>query len=291
MHNREVPLRTGLIGCAIQSSRSPAIHMAEARSLGMNLVYTPHDLDLIEGGVAALPQVLAQVRAEGYLGVNVTHPFKQAILPLLDGCSDDAKRLGACNTVCFAGGHAIGHNTDWIGFLESFKRGLPGAGLDRVVQLGAGGAGSATTYALLKLGARRIAVHARRPEQAQAFARRFNDLAGEERVVAVTALELEIARAQGVINCTPVGMHKYPGSPLPDGLLHPGLWVADLVYVPLRTAFLRAATARGCRTLEGGGMVIFQAAEGFRIFTGAIPDTARMLRQFEFAIAAERAAS
>lgn len=290
MHDPKSQLRTGLIGSSILASRSPAIHMAEARALGLDLIYDLHDLDLMEGGVAALPQLLARLRAEGYLGVNITHPVKQAILPLLDGYSEDAGKLGACNTVAFAKDRAIGHNTDWIGFLESFRRGLPDAGLERVVQLGAGGAGSAVTYALLKMGAKRITVYAPTFAHTQIFADRFNDLAGDERVVAVPALDHAVADAQGIVNCSPVGMHKYPGSPLPEKLLRPDLWIADLVYVPLRTALLRAAASVGCRTLEGGGMVVFQAAEAFRIFTGIAPDTARMLKQFELAIEAERAA-
>lgn len=290
MGNPEKLLRTGLIGAGIQASRSPAIHMTEARMLGLNLVYDLFDLDMIEGGVAALPEVLARVRADGHLGVNVTHPVKQAILPLLDGYSEEAAALGACNTVAFAAGRAIGHNTDWIGFGEGFRRSLPDAGLERVVQLGAGGAGSAVTYALLKMGAGRIAVHARKHERAQAFARRFNALSGSERVVAIPSLEAEMAATQGLINCTPVGMHKYPGSPIPETLLRSDLWVADLVYVPLRTMLLRQAAAKGCRTMEGAGMVVFQAAEAFRIFTGVTPDAQRMLRQFDLAAQSERSA-
>jgi shikimate dehydrogenase len=283
-------LRTGLIGAGIQASRSPVMHMREARALGLNLVYDLFDLDRIDGGVAALPKILDHVRERAYLGVNITHPVKQSVLDFLDDCSDDARALGACNTVVFKDGRSKGYNTDWIGFAESFRRGLPGASLDAVVQLGAGGAGSAVTYALLKLGARRVAVHDVDPVRAGNFVERFNSLAERELVFAARALDREIADATGVINCTPVGMEKHPGTSLPAPLLRPDVWVADIVYVPLHTQLLQLAEAAGCRTLAGGGMAVFQAAEAFRLFTGAAVDAERMLRQFQQDVTAEKGA-
>jgi shikimate dehydrogenase len=282
-------LRAGLIGAGIQASRSPFMHMTEARDLGLDLSYELFDLDKYESGAAALPQVLAEVRARGFLGVNITYPVKQSVLPLLDSYSDDVSALGACNTVVFQDGKATGHNTDWLGFAENFRLGLPGAALDTVVQLGAGGAGSAVTYALLKMGAGRIIVHEIDAARAEASVRRFNDLAGAERIFLSRDLPGETAAASGVVNCTPVGMAKLPGSPLPENLLRPDLWVADIVYFPLRTELLRQAAARGCRILEGGGMAVFQAAEALRLFTGRTPATERMLRKFQHAARAERA--
>lgn len=283
-------LRTGLIGAGIQASRSPVMHVREARALGLDLVYDLFDLDRIDGGIAALAPILAQVREQGYLGVNITHPVKQAILGLLDDCSGDVRALGACNTVVFRDGRSMGHNTDWIGFAENFRRGLPGASLDTVVQLGAGGAGSAVTYALLQLGARPILVHDLDSLRVAAFAERFNNLAGRELVFAARALERDVAGAAGIVNCTPVGMEKHPGTPLPAQWLRSDLWMADIVYVPLRTQLLLQAEAMGCRTLAGGGMAVFQAAEAFRLFTGVAADAERMLRQFQHDVTAERGA-
>jgi shikimate dehydrogenase len=283
-------LHTGLIGAGIQASRSPSIHMTEAAALGLDLVYDLFDLDRIEGGAAALPRVLGQARDQGYLGVNITYPVKQTVMPLLDSYSEDVTALGACNTVVFRDGKSTGHNTDWIGFAENFRRGLPGASLRHVVQLGAGGAGSAITYALLKLGAERITVHEIEPERAEAFAQRFNELAGATRVFVSQALDRDIEAADGVINCTPVGMKKLPGTPLPAALLRPDLWVADIVYVPLNTELLRLARAKGCRTLAGGGMAVIQAGEALRLFTDKAPDFDRMLAQFERDAEAEQKA-
>jgi shikimate dehydrogenase len=274
-------LRAGLIGAGIGASRSPFMHMTEARALGLDLSYELLDLDRIAGGIDSLPRILGEVRERNYLGVNITHPVKQAVLPLLDALSDDVRALGACNTVVFRDGRSIGHNTDWFGFAENFRRGLPGASLGRVVQLGAGGAGSAVTFALIKMGARRIAIHELDPERAAAAVARFAAVAGEAELVVCRDLDEEIAGADGVVNCTPIGMAKHPGLPLPGSLLRPELWVADIVYVPLVTALLRTARARGCRTLGGGGMAVFQAAEALGLFTGKMPDAERMLTAFE----------
>ena len=284
-------LRAGLIGAGIQGSRSPAIQMTEARALGLDLAYHLFDLDRIPGGEEMLPSLLARLRSMGYCGVNITYPIKQSVIKLLDSCSDDVKSLGACNTVVFQDNRSIGHNTDWKGFSDSFVRGLPGASLDTVLQLGAGGAGSAVSYALLRLGAKRILVHDIDRGRADAFVDRFNKLAGAERLFSGGMLEHRASEARGVVNCTPMGMTRLPGSPLPAAFLRPELWVADIVYFPLRTELLRLAAAKGCRTLAGGGMVVFQAAEALRLFSGKMPDTQRMLAQFEHDTQVERMAN
>jgi shikimate dehydrogenase len=261
--------------------------MAEARALGFELVYELLDLNE-RGGPQALPQILHEVRQRKFLGVNITYPVKQAVLDLLDDASRGVTELGACNSVAFKSGHAEGHNTDWLGFSESFHRFLPGANLGRVAVLGAGGGAAACVYALLKMGAGRIHVCARGPARAKAMAARFNALMGEDKVVVASSLEEAMDRVQGVVNATPLGMAGHPGSPLPAALLDPRLWVSDLVYVPLRTELLQAAEARGCRIMEGGAMAVFQAAEAFRLFTGQTPDRDRMLRRFEADVRAER---
>jgi shikimate dehydrogenase len=89
-----------------------------------------------------------------------------------------------------------------------------------------------------------------------------------------------VATADGIVNATPIGMANYPGTPVPAKLLRSGLWVADIVYFPLETELLRDARARGCRTMSGGGMAVFQAADAFRLFTGQEPDCERMLKHF-----------
>jgi shikimate dehydrogenase len=263
----------GLIGAGIQQSRSPALHEREAREQGLELSYELLDLDALGGGVEALPDLLADAKQRGFHGLNVTYPCKQAIIPLLSELSADARTLNAVNTVVIRRDRAVGHNTDWSGFAEGFRRGLPDVKLDHVVQLGAGGAGAAVAHAARKLGARELTIFDLDPERSAELAAKMGAKAGSDLASAMSV-------ADGLIHCTPTGMAKHPGLPLDTGLLRPEQWVAEIVYFPLETELLRAARAKGCRTLDGGGMVVFQAAAAFRLFTGREPDAERMLRHF-----------
>src|SRR3989442_4205034 len=148
----------GLIGAGIQASRSPALHEREADEQGLRYLYKLIDLDQLGVGVEALPELLTAAKYLGFAGLNITYPCKQAIIPLLDGLSEDARALNAVNTVVIRDGRMTGHNTDWSGFAEGFRRGLPDAKRDRVVLLGAGGAGAAVAHAALTLGVRELTI-------------------------------------------------------------------------------------------------------------------------------------
>jgi shikimate dehydrogenase len=273
--------RVGLIGRGIQGSRSPAMHIGESLAQGLNLTYELLDLDQRRLGDEALPQLLTEAETRGFAGLNITYPCKQAVIPLLHELSEEAQAVGAVNTVQFREGRRIGYNTDASGFEESFRRGMPHAPLSSVVQIGAGGAGAATAFALLRLGTRRLTLVDVVLERAHALAagleRRFRNC----EVRAGSDLAQALAAADGVLNTTPLGMTQHPGSAVPAELLRPSLWVADIVYVPIETQLLRNARAAGCRTLDGGGMAVFQAARAFEIFTERAADSERMRRQFE----------
>ncbi|CAA9236760.1 MAG: Quinate/shikimate 5-dehydrogenase I delta [uncultured Acetobacteraceae bacterium] len=284
-------LLAGLIGTGIGASLTPALHEREGAEQGLRHVYRLLDLESLRLGVEALPELLTAAERTGFAGVNVTHPCKQAVIPLLHGLSDDARALGAVNTVVLRDGRRTGHNTDLSGFAEGFKRGLPDAKRDRVVQVGAGGAGSAVAHALLAIGAGRLHVFDTDPSRAEALAIALRARFGEGRAAAGADLPGAMAEADGVVNCTPVGMAKYPGLPLPAALLRPAQWVAEIVYFPLETELLRTARALGCATLDGGGMAVFQAVGAFRLFTGLEPDAGRMLRHFGEMVAARGAAT
>jgi len=256
------------------------MHEREADANGLRYVYRLIDLEKLGVGVEALPELLTAAERMGFAGVNVTHPCKQLVIPLLHELSDVARALGAVNTVLLSGGGRIGHNTDWWGFAESFRRGLPEVKRERVVQLGAGGAGAAVAHAALTLGVAQLMIvdtdRARAERAAAGLAERF----GRGRAATASDVGAAVSEADGLINATPVGMANYPGLPLPIELLRPDLWVADIVYFPLETQLLRQARMLGCRTLDGGGMAVFQAAEAFRLFTGVKPNAERMHRHF-----------
>lgn len=273
-------LRTGLIGRSIRASRSPWLHEQEARAQGLELSYEL--FDFTERGLddAELGPFLRQLAAEGYSGVNVTFPFKQAVIALLDELAECARAVGAVNTVAMRQGRLIGYNTDKTGFQESLVEGLPGADLNSVLQLGAGGAGAAVANAMLSLGTARLVISDVDPAKAESLAERLCREYGEGRAVNCSPEELDTATVAGIVNTTPMGMAAHPQPAIDPALIASGHWVADIVYFPLETELLRIAREKGCRTLNGSGMVIGQAARAFEILTGVAADKSRMADSF-----------
>lgn len=271
-----------MIGAHLGPSLSPPLHEREAEELGLSCVYERIDIDALGLAPEQVSELLRVTRRLGFRGVNVTHPCKQLVVEHLTGLSSDAATIGAVNTVVFEDSGAVGHNTDCSGFRESFARGLPDVATDRVVLLGAGGAGAAVGHAALSLGTERLVVIDARSEQAEQLAALFERCHGPGRAVAGSTerLESELARADGLIHATPTGMAPSPGTPFPPEMLDEDLWVAEVVYRPLETDLLRQARERGCRTLDGGGMAVNQAARSFALFTGVEPDRERMERHF-----------
>ena len=274
------PYRVGLIGAGIQASRTPSMHEHEAAEQGLHCEYRLIDLEKLHLGAEALPDLLREAESKGLAGLNITYPCKQSVLELLHELSDDARAIGAVNTVVLSNGLRVGHNTDWWGFAESFRRELPEAQKDSVVQLGAGGAGAAVAHAMLTLGARQLAIFDLNGLRAENLVAELCARFGAGRAVAGTDLGAAMVTADGLVHATPTGMVKHPGLPLPAELLRPALWVAEVVYFPLETELLRVARGLGCRTMNGSGMAVFQAVEAFRLFTGITPDAERMQRHF-----------
>jgi len=271
----------GLVGSGISASLTPAMQESEGGACGLSLSYRIIDAGRLGLGADDLPELLSWAERLGFDGLNVTHPFKQAVVPLLDELSEDAADLGAVNTVVFRDGRRLGRNTDWSGYSRAFRHALPDAVGDRVVLVGAGGAGVAVGYGLLHQGAEHVAVvdtdRQRADECVVRLAKRF----GDDRVTVATSLATALDDAQGLVNATPVGMHGHPGSPVPVDLLRGDLWVSDVVYFPLETELVSVARARGCQVLTGGGMAVEQAVGAFTYFTGRTPDAERMRRHFE----------
>lgn len=257
------------------------MHEREGEALGLRYVYRRIDLDELKLDATALPTLLNAAQQLGFNGLNITYPCKQAVIPLLDELAESARDIGAVNTVVLENGRKFGHNTDCLGFAEGFRRRLGDVARDRVVQLGAGGAGAAVAHALLSEGIGLLEIHDLDPERAARLVARLTRHFGAGRAKMLDALPSTLASADGLVNTTPVGMLKMPGMPLPRRLLRADLWVAEIIYFPLQTELLRQARALGCRTLDGGMMAVFQAVKSFELFTGFKPDADRMLAHFK----------
>ncbi len=289
MNDRKVLV--GLIGANIMKSLSPALHADAFVAAGIDGYYHLMDVDRLKG--RTLPQLLDAAKAAGFAGTNVTFPFKQDVLALLDDVDREAAQIGAVNTVTIAeDGRTTGYNTDRRGFRRSFEEGLGRASAEAatVVLVGAGGAGHAVAFALMDLGVATLVLFDQDVSRARALMADLGAHYGPSRCRLAAGLEREIAAADGVVNATPVGMHGFPGNPVPVSALHARHWAADVIYTPIETAFIKAAAAKGARVLTGGGMCVHQAAEAFRLFVGLEPDITRMHRTFARALAARDAA-
>ena len=279
-NNKNQRVLLGLIGAGIQRSLTPAMHEVEAAANGLRCLYQIIDLDKLELSADALPALLSAAEMMGFGGLNITYPCKQKIMPLLDSLCDDAKAIGAVNTVVFKDGQRIGYNTDWWGFAEAFKRNLPDANLQNVVQLGAGGAGAATAHAALVMGTGTLHIADSDADKANALAAALCQRFGAGRAFAAADLGGAMAIADGLIHATPTGMAKHPGMPLPAEMLRAHQWVSEIVDFPLQTELLQTAQRIGCRTSTGGGMAVFQAVKAFELFTGLQPNAERMSKHF-----------
>jgi shikimate dehydrogenase len=277
---------TGLIGRDIQASLSPMLHESEADAQGLRLVYRLFDLAADGMTGSDLPRLLDALALAGFAGVNVTHPYKQAVIAHLDDLSPQAARIGSVNTVVFQDGRRTGHNTDVQGFAENLRAGLPsGSRLQRVVQMGSGGAGAATAHALMDMGVEQLVLFDPHADRAHALCASLRELYGAQSATVGADLGAALAQADGVVNATPLGMEGYAGSAVPRELLDPRFWVTDIVYFPLETQLLREAAQAGCVTLDGSGMTVHQAAGAFTHFTGRPADPQRMQASFRAALA------
>ena len=270
----------GLIGAGIRRSLAPALHEEEARHHGLRLHYQLIDLDSAGAGVEALPGLIAAARIMGFAGLNITFPCKQSVIPLLDALSDEARAIGAVNTVVREGERLVGYNTDASGWSWGFRRALPQADLSRVALLGAGGAGSAVGYAALELGAGELAIFDVDSSRAIMLAAALQANFTDRRVVPAQDPKAALRSASGLIHATPVGMASDAAMPLDETLLRPAMWVSEIVHVPLETPLLKAARRIGCATVDGGHMNVGQAIGAFRLFTGREADPARMEAHF-----------
>jgi shikimate dehydrogenase len=271
-------------------SLSPALFADTFAATGLDGFYHLMDIDRLPGRELAV--LLAAIKTAGFAGANITHPFKHAVMALIDTVDPQAAEVGAVNTVAIApDGRTTGYNFDRPGWRDSFAEtfGRDAAAGATVVLVGAGGAGHAVAFALMDLGVGELVIHDRDSVRAQALADRLVRYCGASRCRVGVDLAREIAAADGVVNATQTGMRGFPGNPVPIAALEASHWCADVIYTPIETEFLQAAAAKGARVLHGGGMCVHTGLAAFRLFTGIEPGIARMHRAFAAALVARDA--
>jgi shikimate dehydrogenase len=282
----------GLVGRGIQMSLSPSLHETEARALGLDYKYLKLDVDNLRAA-SSLGDVLTAARTLGFTGLNITHPFKQAVIDCLDEVSDEASEIGAVNTVVFDASHTTGYNTDSYGYQQLALGSLVGHRTDRVVQFGAGGAGSAVAYGHLDGFPGRLDLVDIDTDRARVLAEKLARRFGGDRIgwAPTSDIAALVAEADGFVNATPMGMAAHPGSPIPAGIITAHHWVIDIVYMPLRTQLMIDAEVAGAHVVGGHAMTAYQAAKAFELFTGQRPDIQRMLAQIQREVAGRLASA
>lgn len=256
------------------------MHERAAEALGAHCHYQL--IEVAGAGREELRLLLDGVRRLGFAGVNVTFPYKEAVISLLDDLSPGARAIGAVNTVVVRDGRLIGHNTDTTGFARAITELVRDPEQSRVAVIGAGGVGKAIGFALAETGVREIRIFDTDSAKARQLAAQ---LAGKSGAKVVDSVEDALRDATGVVNGSPVGMLPNRGMPVPEALLHKEMWVADAVYTPLWTPLLNAAKARGAEVMTGRELAIYQAADAFELFTGLKPSAIEMGNAFDAVMA------
>jgi shikimate dehydrogenase len=275
----------GLIGYGLKHSISPQFQQAAFDYLGLDIRY-----EVWETNKDELTKMVEGMRDAAKLGANVTIPHKEAMLPLLDNVDNDARRIGAVNTIVNRGGKLIGYNTDASGFMRALRDdGAFSPRNKRVVLLGAGGAARAVGFALVDAGVRSLIILNRSVERGRALA--WDLKVSDTEVVALSWKDGNTLTALGecdlLVNCTSVGMKDGSGegkSPLGIGLIPKRALVYDVVYNPLETPLLAAARKAGARTLGGLPMLVYQGAASFELWTGKSAPIDIMMRMAKRAL-------
>lgn len=271
----------GLIGFPIAHSATPATQEAAARAAGLEAHY--HLIEVAGARREDLGVMFEGVRRLGFSGINVTFPYKEAVVPLLDALSDEAAAMGAVNTVVVEDGRLIGHNTDATGFATAYRRLGRKDGDAPVAIIGAGGVGKAIAFALAGCGVGKLRLYDVDRSKSEALAA----LLGARAEVAIAdSAEAAAAGAAGIVNGTPLGMLPNRDMPLPASAIQASQWVADAVYHPLWTPLLKAAQKAGATVMTGRELAIHQAVDAFRLFTGVPASEAVIGATFDAVIAA-----
>ena len=271
------PVRLGLIGDNIKRSRSPDLHRLAGRLSGLDVSY---DLFIPRDMGKDFDAVFDACRDSGLRGINVTYPYKEMVASRLRIDDDLTRRIGSVNTVVFGPQGASGYNTDHTGFIAAYRETFGGMAPGNVVLIGAGGVGKAVAFGLLALGAEALIIVDSDAGKARSLAAALAAVSdGAVKTSSVDAIGQAMDGAEGIVNCTPLGMIGHPGSPVPPELLGAQRWAFDAVYTPVETLFKRQAEAAGLKVMSGYELFFHQGVDAFRIFTGHVPADLGALRR------------
>lgn len=270
--------KIGLIGASISRSSSPRLHRFLGGLYGVDIEY--HSIDSAEIQGFAFDAALDRCAAEGFRGVNVTHPFKENAHKRVAIADPSVARIGAVNTVTFDAGGPKGTNTDYSGFIQAFRHRFGAAAAGTVVIAGAGGVSKAMGFALGHLGASHIQLFDVLEARAIDLAAALKAAGINASVIKTDAVVDAVKAADGLINGTPIGMWKSPGNPFPAEAIGGQRWAFDAVYTPLETEFLKCAQAQGLAIMTGYDLFLFQGFDAFSIFTGKTVDPTEALAKF-----------
>ncbi|MCA1493985.1 shikimate dehydrogenase [Ensifer sp. NBAIM29] len=269
----DATIRLGLIGDNIARSQSPRLHVAAGRLCGLDVTY--ERLIPADRG-EDFETVFDRCLTGGFRGINITYPYKERVVPLLDVRDPAIAAIGACNTVVFDSTPPSGHNTDYTGFVSAFREAFPGATPGTVAMAGAGGVGKAVAFGLAALGCKRLLIFDRDRAKAEALSSSLEAATVEMPVEIVPSIEEAVVAADGLVNCTPLGMVGYAGTAIPNALIGRQRWAFDAVYTPVETEFLRDAHAAGLSIISGYELFFHQGVDAFRHFTGTEVDAAAL---------------
>ena len=268
-------IKLGLIGDNISRSKSPLLHRTAGRMAGLDVTYDrliPRDLGL------SFEETFAQAQSTGYRGINVTYPYKEVAARMVTIPDAKVGAIGAVNTVVFNASGPEGHNTDYSGFKRAYRgvRGQTPPG--KVCLIGAGGVGKAIAFALVDLGAEMLCIADLDLAKADGLARSLQPFANETRLLTGTDPVAMAQGAQGIVNCTPLGMVGIGGTPLPAQAMAGAAWCFDAVYTPVETTFLQDAGGAGLQIISGYELFFGQGVDAWQIFTGAPVDQPALRR-------------
>lgn len=257
----------GLMGAGISRSRMPRLQQYLGSLTGVDIEYRLIDGDTEANFDPVLKAI--ELQANGFTGLNVTHPYKQRVCQMVSGALvDDHQRIGSYNTLVFKEQSVIGANTDYSGFIRGFRYRQGDTPPGRVLMAGAGGVGRAIAFALGALGATHISLYDINSSQSASLCASLQEAGFSASVVSPDDLEISVLEADGLVNCTAIGMYSHPGSIFASHWLGGQRWVFDAVYTPLKTEFIQAASMAGLDCISGFDLWIYQGLHAFKIFTG-----------------------